>query len=79
MSELQKCKHLDHNADNYPSCQLKNVEYPGYEFVKYWTREDPDGKLQDVQFCELKGRIRGILACYDNIDRCSSYDPENGV
>ena len=76
MAELHKCKHLDHNPEHYPTCKLKNVEHFGYEWIKYWQREDPDGNLQDVQFCNKRGRIRGILGCYDNIDQCVDYEPE---
>lgn len=77
MTPLRKCKHLDHDPEHYPGCELKNVDHTGYEWIQYWRRVDPDGNLQDVQFCKKRGRIYGILACYDNIDNCRFYDPED--
>jgi hypothetical protein len=70
MMSLIACKHLDHNAENYPTCELIEPEqFPG---VKYFKRLNPgEGNPVNVQFCgKGRGRINSIFDCYDGCLSC---------
>jgi len=72
--KLIPCKHLDHNPDNYPSCELKTAE-PHCPGVKFFERKEaPAGAPTRVQFCGAgRGRINAVFDCYDGSMHC--YDP----
>jgi len=69
---MQACKHLDHEEGKFTNCEL--VQIGGFSVpVKHWKREKvwtDNGPGQDpnpanVQFCKLRGRIKGIFQCYN--------------
>lgn len=80
---MKPCKHLDHNPENYPSCEF--VTLTDFScLVSFFQRTDylPGGPLHydgapvKVQFCgKGKGRINGIFQCY-NPGEMSCYEPE---
>jgi|LGOV01.1.fsa_nt_gb hypothetical protein len=68
MSNLQPCKHLDHDPEHYPSCELRTIMY-GQSEVKYWERKSfYEGQPTKVQFCKKRGRVNEILACYGEMN-----------
>ncbi len=74
---MKPCKHLDHDEENYPGCEL--VTFDGFSCeVKHWVRtvvpfEDAP---RSVQFCGAgRGRINGIFQCY-NPGEMPCYEPE---
>lgn len=70
---MKPCKHLDHNEKNYPGADL--VELDGFSCpVKYWNRYNPVGEKEKVQFCKLRGRVKGIFQCY-NKNELHCYEP----
>ena len=73
MSELIPCKHLDHDIESYPSCELKTCA-PHFPDVKYWQRNARiagEGNPLNVQFCgQGRGRINSIFDCYDGSLSC---------
>ena len=74
---LIPCKNLDHNPENYPSCELKTCA-PHFPEVKYFKRESMyEGCPTQVQFCgKGRGRINSIFDCYEAPGPCSCYEPE---
>ena len=72
---LIPCKHLDHNPENYPSCELKTCE-PHFPDVKYFERNVPyEGAATKVQFCgQGRGRINSVFECYEGCMSC--YEPK---
>ena len=61
---MKPCKHLDHGESNYPTVKLVSID--SFDIpVKYWERKNLDGNIQKVQFCKLRGRIKGIFQCYN--------------
>ena len=70
---MKPCKYLDYDEKNYTTAKLVTID----EFsskVKYWERKDPSGNIQKVQFCKLRGRIKGIFQCY-NEGEMNCYEP----
>lgn len=66
---LKPCKHLDHNPDNYPSCELKVIpakENGSNVDVLYFYRKNEvgTGNPLNVQFCKQRGRMNSIFDCY---------------
>jgi hypothetical protein len=74
MSNLIPCKHLDHNPENYPSCELKTCELIPH--VKFFERKPiHEGAATQVQFCgQGRGRINSIFDCYESCSM-SCYEP----
>lgn len=73
--KLIPCKHIDHNPENYPSCELKTDD--DYPSLKYFKRTlITEGDPVNVQFCgKGRGRINSILDCYGDM-HC--YEAKNG-
>lgn len=71
---LIPCRHLDHNAENYPSCELvESIDFPGVKWFRR-TKEIGKGIPVDVQFCgKSRGRINSIFDCYEGCLSC--YEP----
>jgi len=82
---MKPCKHLDYDESSYPQCKLKTID--DFDIpVKYWDRFEggfiseeelrkfPDTAIK-VQFCKLRGRIKGIFQCY-NPGEMSCYEEE---
>jgi len=75
---MNPCKHLDYNGE-YINCEI--VEITGFSCrVRHWRRgtiwtDGPlnEGNPKNVQFCKLRGRIKGIFQCY-NPGEMSCYD-----
>ena len=73
---MKACRHLDHDKEKYPSCDL--VQVPGMD-VKYWFRREVDPSLpQKVQFCKLRGRINDVFSCYNEGER-ACHEPVGTV
>jgi hypothetical protein len=72
---LIPCKHLDHNPDNYPSCELKTCE-PMMPEIKYFERKSTyEGCPTKVQFCgQGRGRINAVFDCYEGPGPCGCYE-----
>ncbi len=72
---FKPCKHLDHNAENYPSCTLNKVS-SHQSVIKYFERESPyDGATTKVQFCgNGRGRINNVFDCYQQDGPMSCYE-----
>lgn len=73
---MKPCKHLDHNEENYPACELVTLE--GFSCqVKHWYRPHAEDD-KHCQFCGLgKGRINGIFQCY-NESETHCHEPIEG-
>lgn len=77
-NKMKPCKHLDHDKEKYPSCEL--IEVKGFSCpVFHFRREAPyKGAATDVQFCgEGRGRIAGIFQCY-NPNEMSCHSERSG-
>lgn len=80
---LRPCQHLDYDETKYgPDITIESP--PGYPQVRFWHRgptwtEPPFAGLPpgvaDVQFCKLRGRIKGILQCYQAPGPVGCYAP----
>ena len=74
---MKPCKHLDHNKEHYPTCELVTLHSMTIP-VHHWKRlEVPyEGAPVNVQFCgKGRGRINGIFQCY-NEGEMSCYEPQ---
>jgi len=70
------CKFLIFDRDRIGmGCKLRSL--PG-GFGAYWERNKsvlPDESCAvNVQFCELRGRVRGKVSCLRGMAECSSYE-----
>ena len=82
---MKPCKHLDYDIESYPSCKLITIRKPAFDIeVKYWERQISQHELDlfpntaiKVQFCKLKGRIKGIFQCY-NENELSCHEVDDG-
>lgn len=74
---LKPCKHLDFNPENYPTCDLVDMETETTRGLKCWRRRTPEGEIQYVQFCKKRGRIYGLLECFDTHKWPRCYEPED--
>lgn len=79
---MKPCQHLDYTEGKFTDCELRSLA-PHYPNVRYWFRgatwtDNGDGTTNTakVQFCKLRGRINGILGCYDGAMPC--YAPAPG-
>lgn len=79
---MKPCKHLDHNPERYPSCEL--IELKSFSCpVFFWKRPEAftheNGERvnpENVQFCgKGRGRINEIFACY-NEGEMYCYQPK---
>jgi len=61
---MKPCKHLDHNAEKYPTAKLIALDDFSVP-VQYFERRNFDGDIEKVQFCKHRGRIKGIFQCYN--------------
>ena len=82
---MKPCKHLDHDIKSYPTCKLITIrKFRKFNIeVKYWERNISETELKEfpdtavkVQFCKLKGRIKGIFQCY-NENELSCHEVKN--
>lgn len=68
---MRPCKHLDYDQSKYgPDITLETCA-PHFPEVRFWLRGETWTKNEDgsrnpdkVQFCKLRGRIKGIFQCY---------------
>lgn len=73
------CKHLDYD-EHFTDCEIVSLEDQGFPDVRYWKRGPSwiggklnEGNPEKVQFCKLRGRIKGIFQCY-NAGELSCYE-----
>jgi len=68
---VKPCKHLNHDvARNEATIETAAPHYPD---VRYWVH---DGRK--VQYCKLRGRIKGVFQCWQQ-GEMSCYDPSEEV
>ena len=79
-NKLVPCKHLDYDEENYSGCGAIETLEPPFEHVRYWARKPAftdGGYPRNVQFCGAgRGRINGIIDCYESPGPMSCYEPE---
>ena len=63
---MEPCKHLNYEEDKVDLRFNKLCELPEYPIVKYWERRDIISEtVYPVQYCRLRGRVKGIFQCYN--------------
>ncbi len=73
------CKHLDYDEDKYRGA-AELVQIGGFKIpVSVWERLPPWSDTRErVQFCKLRGRIRGVFQCY-NVGELQCHEPGREV
>lgn len=71
---MKRCRHIDHNPENYPSCKL--VVDPMMLDIKYFERVSTyEGCPTKVQFCgKSYRRINSVLDCYESPGPSGCYE-----
>lgn len=76
MSKPAPCRHLDYREGSKTDCTIATAA-PHFPEVRFWRRGPTwtdDGNEEIVQFCTLRGRIRGVFQCY-NLGELRCYEP----